>query len=262
MGPKSDNGYRPSRLGNFWFGKFYYWKDYPAHSFAVDQIALEAKIPPVDPAILNMKQDGLSRLRAKLQRKDSVTVVTMGDSLTDERHWANRETLWAKLLVESLKSKNGSEVTLVNPAIGGTTLSQNVVLIPRWSASSPDLVTIWFGGNDWDTGVRGERFAQYLRLAIDRVRAATGGKADILVMTTNPTHDRWDTYKELEEAARAVAKEKGVAVADVAGALRMAGKTPDEALKAELWAWDTVHLGKRGHQLARDVIIAAIESAK
>ena len=48
-------------------------------------------------------------------------------------------------------------MTLVNPAIGGTTLSQNVILMPRWLqvAPSPDLVVIWFGGNDWDTDVRG-----------------------------------------------------------------------------------------------------------
>ena len=49
----------------------------------------------------------------------------------------------------------GSEVKLINPAIGGTTLSQNVILTPRWlqETPAPDLVTIWFGGNDWDTGV-------------------------------------------------------------------------------------------------------------
>ena len=59
----------------------------------------------------------------------------MGDSLTDTRHWANREADWPALLKEQLKAKYNSEVTIVNPAIGGTQLRQNLVLMPRWLAT-------------------------------------------------------------------------------------------------------------------------------
>ena len=80
----------------------------------------------------------------------------MGDSLTDKRHWSNHDVLWSELLASELKTKYGSDVKLVNPSIGGTTLSQNTITMPRWSreAPSPDLVIVWFGGNDWDSGVR------------------------------------------------------------------------------------------------------------
>jgi lysophospholipase L1-like esterase len=251
-------GYAPSGFGQFWFGKWFYYRDYPAHSFAIDQVVLEKKIdaPPAAPAV----EPGLTRLRAKLKAKQPITIVTMGDSLSDQHHWANRQTVWSQLLAKEIESKYGSKVTVVNPAIGGTTLSQNVVLIPRWVAEAPkpDLVTVWFGGNDWDTKVRGERFAEYLRLAVDRIRAATGGSADVLLMTTAPAHARWEVYKELEDAARAVAKQKQTGLADPAAAFRAAGSA-DEALKRTYWAWDKVHLGAKGHQVARDVVMGAIE---
>jgi lysophospholipase L1-like esterase len=205
---------------------------------------------------------GLSRVRAKLKEHQPITIVTMGDSLSDQHHWANRKVVWSSLLGDAFKAKHGSDVKIVNPAIGGTTLSQNVVLIPRWvkDAPSPDLVTILFGGNDWDNGVRGERFADYLRLAIDQIRRQTNGAADVLIMSTGPTHARWETYKELEAAARAVAAEKKTGYADFAGEFRNAGSSADEALKREFWVWDKVHLGPKGHERARDVVLRAIEA--
>jgi lysophospholipase L1-like esterase len=202
-------------------------------------------------------------LLAKLREHKPVTIVTMGDSLTDEHHWANKEVVWSRLLAKAIEDKYGSKVTLVNPAIGGTTLSQNMNLMPRWSveAPTPDLVTVWFGYNDWDTGVRGPRFAEYLRLAVDRIRRQTQGSADILLMTSNASHERWDTMAELEQAVHDVAKEKQTGLADIAAKFRKPG-TPDEALKQEYWAWDKGHLGKKGHQVVSDAVLQAIEAAK
>jgi hypothetical protein len=61
------------------------------------------------------------------------------------------------LLKDHLREKYRSGVTLVNPAIGGTQLRQNLVLLPRGLAQAPqpDLVLIRFGGNDWEAGMRG-----------------------------------------------------------------------------------------------------------
>ena len=39
-----------------------------------------------------------ARVLAKLKAGKPITVVTMGDSLTDKRHWANREVAWVDLL--------------------------------------------------------------------------------------------------------------------------------------------------------------------
>ncbi len=187
----------------------------------------------------------------------------MGDSLTDEHHWANKDVVWHRLLAKAIEEKYGSKVTIVNPAIGGTTLSQNTILMPRWSieAPEPDLVTVWFGYNDWDSGVRGPRFAEYLRLTVDRIRRQTGGSADILLMTTNASHGRWDTMAEMEQAVRDVAKQEQTGLADVAADFRKPG-TPDESLKQEYWAWDKGHLGKKGHEMVKDSVLRAVEAEK
>src|SRR4051812_21585218 len=85
-----------------------------------------------------------------------------------------------------------------------------LVLIPRWieGTPEPDLVTIFFGGNDWDAGMRGEEFARACADAVDRVRRATKGKADVLVMTTNPSVARWEETTELAGACRKAASDR------------------------------------------------------
>ena len=256
----AEHGFAPSKFRNVWVGKWFYWREHPACSFAIERMALEKKIDR-DRTDYTPAQPGLPRVLAKLKAKKPITLVTMGDSLSDKRHWANREKLWSEVLVKKLKDTYGAEVTLVNPAIGGTTLSQNIILIPRWlqDAPSPDLVTIWFGGNDWDSGVRGPRFKQYLHAAIDQVRRATKGQADILIMTTCPGFSAWMTRNELCQAAFTVAKDRKTGFADAAGAFFKAG-SPEEALKRQYWAWDKVHLGAGGHDLVAETVLRAIQS--
>ncbi len=256
----ADGGYAPSRFRNVWVGKWFYWREHPACSFTIERMQLEKKI---DHSTTDdtPKQPGLPRVLAKLKAGQPVTLVTMGDSLSDKRHWANREKLWSELLTQKLKDTYGSQLTLINPAIGGTTLSQNVVLIPRWlqDAPSPDLVTIWFGGNDWDSGVRGARYRQYMRVAVDQIRRWTKGRAEILVMTTCPGFKRWETTSELCRAAYMVTKERNTGFADAAAAFHKAGSR-EEALKRKYWAWDNVHLGPGGHELIADTVFRAIQS--
>ncbi len=263
-GPLVDGagGYAPSKFGNFFFGKWFYWRDYPAESFTIDRVQLENTID--DSAASKPVSPGISRFVAKLRGHKPVTIVTMGDSLSDKHHWSNHDVLWLELLGHDLKMQYGSDVTLVNPAIGGTTLSQNMILMPRWGkeAPSPDLVTVWFGGNDWDTQVRGPRFKEYLELAVDRIRRQMHGSADIILMTTCPGYERWQTYAELEKVARDVAAEKQTGLADVAADFRKAAGNLDEGLKKECWAWDKVHLGAKGKQIAKDSILNLIASQK
>jgi len=261
-GPLVDpnGGYAPSQFRNLWFGKWHYWREYPAHSYAIDQIEL---LPEAD-VVVDKPQpvgEGTSRVRAKLEAKKPITIVTMGDSLSDKRHWANRKQLWSEMAVAKLREQYGSDVKLVNPAIGGTTLSQNLVLMPRWLRDTPrpDLVVVCFGYNDWDSGVRGERFQQYLAMGVDRIRRMTGGGADILLMTTCPAFGRWNTMAEMCRAVYAVAREKKTGFADIATAFHGAG-SPETALKQTYWAWDKTHLGPKGHEAVCDVVLKAIQS--
>src|SRR5271157_2576372 len=193
----------------------------------------------------------------KLKAGKPITIVTMGDSLTDKRHWANREVCWVDLLRQGLKDAYRSDVTIVNPAIGGTQLRQNVILIPRWLATvpEPDLVTIFFGGNDRDSGMRGAEFRRTCTDAVNRVRRATRGKADVLLITTNPSAARWGAIEELAEACRDAAKDRRAGLADTDRAFVAAGRDNPNPL----FVHDRVHLSKAGHAIVAETVIKAIE---
>jgi lysophospholipase L1-like esterase len=255
-------GYKPSSFRNFWFGKWWYWAQYPPCSFTIDQVQLEKKIA-LDMTDYTPAAPGAARFLAKLKAKQPVTIVTMGDSLSDKKHWANREKLWSEMLVKSLEEKFGGKATLVNPALGGTILSTNLVLMPRWLKDTPksDLVTVWFGYNDYDSGMRGERFKEMLRLAVDRIRRETKGAADVMLLTTCPANKRWTEMEELAQAVRDVAKEKRTGLADVSAEFHKIAEA-DEALKLNYWAWDKTHLGAKGHEVARDTVLDAIGNVK
>ncbi|WP_439625467.1 SGNH/GDSL hydrolase family protein [Gemmata sp.] len=256
--PLGAGGNAPSKVSALWFGKWWYWGDYPAHTFTVDEIRLE---PAIERDAKDDKPDGdpLARVRAKLRAGKPVSVVTMGDSLTDVRHHANRKTNWPTLLAETAKAAHGSEVAVHNPAIGGTQLRQNLVLIPRWldAVPEPDLVTVWFGGNDWGAGMRGPEFEAACGEAVDRGRRSTKGKADVLLLTTCPSAAAWDTTAPLAEAVRKAAKEKNAGVADVAAAFGAVAKDGRE----RLFVADRVHLSPDGHALAAGTVLKAIGPA-
>jgi lysophospholipase L1-like esterase len=262
-GPKArplsgPEGNMPSRLTGPWFGKWWYWGDYPPLRFVIDEICLEPLIErPAD--IPRPEEAPLERVRAKLQADRPLTIVTMGDSLTDTRHWANRDVVWPQLLRDSLESMYKSSITVVNPAIGGTQLRQNLVLMPTWleGTPEPDLVTVFFGGNDWDAGMRGEEFTRACGDAIDRIRRATHGKADVLILTTNPSAARWNETSELAEACRVAARKRNAGLADTEKAFHSTGAVVPE----RLFVNDQVHLSPAGHQLVADTVRQAIERA-
>jgi lysophospholipase L1-like esterase len=248
-------GNRPAKLSALWVGRWWYWRDYPALTFAIDDIRLE---PASGRGHTEARTDGepLSRVREKLKAGKAITIVTMGDSLTDKRHWANRQVCWVDLLRDRIKGRFGSDVNLVNPAIGGTQLRQNVTLIPRWldRTPEPDLVTIFFGGNDWDAGMRGEEFTRACEDAVDRVRRATRGKADVLLFTTNPTAGRWTETGELAEACRRAALARNCGIADTERAFHEAGRED----RNHLYVDDRVHLSRAGHEAVAETVMKAI----
>ncbi|GMV83368.1 MAG: hypothetical protein AMXMBFR7_45520 [Planctomycetota bacterium] len=251
------NGNAPSKLGALWIGKWWYWKSYEAHSYTIDEMRLEPSIP-AETADYKPAGAPLERVLAKLKAGQPVTIVTMGDSLTDYAHWANKPGNWPTMLKKALEEKYKSAVTIVNPAIGGTELRQNLILMPRWlqQTPEPDLVTVCFGYNDWNSGMRGAMFEETHKFGVDRIRRLTKGKADVLLMTTSPAVEHWDTFAELAEAARKAAQDKNAGLADVNKAMQEAGKED----KAKLFVDDKVHLGQPGHEVVARTVQAAIEA--
>ncbi len=249
-------GNAASNLSALFVGKWWYWGNYPGISFDIDEIRLEPRVERDTRSHLPVGRP-LGRVLGKLKAGKPITIVTMGDSLTDKRHWANREVCWIDLLKQGLKDISRSDVTIINPAIGGTQLRQNVILMPRWLATAPepDLITIFFGGNDWDSGMRGEEFRRTCADAIDRVRRATNGTADVLLITTNPSAARWGAIEELAQACRDAAKDRRAGLADTDRAFIAAGKVDPNPL----FVRDRVHLSKAGHAIVAETVLKAIE---
>lgn len=255
-------GHAPSKLGPITFGKWWYWKDYAAHSYTVDDIRLEPVItPPARDYQAFPVGAPLARTLAKLKTHKPITVVTMGDSLTDFSHWTNKDTNWPTFLAEQIKAKYGSAVTLVNPAMGGTTLRQNLVVLPRWSSTTPapDLVTIFFGFNDYAEGMRGQAFAATVGDAIDRVRRATQGRADVLVLTTCPpmTLNNGQALAEMAQACRQAAQAKNAGLCDIYAIFQAVPLSDRPALMAS----DSVHLSRSGQELIAQSVLTALAKA-
>nr|MBA2480149.1 CIA30 family protein [Planctomycetota bacterium] len=228
---------KPSLLQNMAFGKWWYWRDDAACTYVVDDFALESSITQ-DTNLYRPAGSPLARVRAKLQVGSPITVVTMGDSLTDYLHNSNTSTNWPTYFKSGALSGYGCTATVINPAIGGTELRHNLVMLGKWTqvTTTPDLVTIFFSYNDWTSGMRGAQFRQVLVDAIRRVRRATLGTADVMIMNTCPADVDWDTMLELAQAGRLAAADENAGICDIWDAFHAYGST-----HSQLYS-DGVHL--------------------
>jgi lysophospholipase L1-like esterase len=143
--------------------------------------------------------------------------------------------------------------------MGGTELRQNVILLPRWLSKTPrpDLVTIFFGFNDWSSGMRGKAFAAAQQDAIDRIRRATGGRADVLILTSCPTLENAATLAEMAASCREAARHKNAGMADVEAGFQ----SVPQAERASLYAADKVHLSLAGQELVAKSAVNAFDRA-
>ena len=182
----------------------------------------------------------------------------MGDSLTDKRHWANRQVCWVDLLRDRIKDRYRSDVNLVNPAIGGTQLRQNVILIPRWLALPPSRT--WSRCSSAVTtgtpGCAARSSPGRARTPWIACERATKGKADVLILTTNPTATRWTETAELAEACRRAARTKNCGLADTERSFHAAGREDRD----RLYVNDRVHLSRAGHEVVADTVLNAINA--
>lgn len=256
--PLDPAGNPPSKISQIGFGKWWYWRDAGALSFAIDDLRLEPVVE-LDTTDYTPRSGALGRVVEKLKAGKPITVVTMGDSLTDVKHWTNQKTNWPAMLKAKIKEQWGSDVTVVNPAIGGTQLRQNLVLMPLWlkEVPEPDLVTVCFGYNDWDAGMRGALFEETHQDAVNRIRRATKGKSDVLLMTPARALTRWDDMAELCEATRKAAVARKAGLVDLEAAFAMAGRDD----RARLFAADKVHLSQSGQDVIAEAVVAALSHA-
>ncbi len=185
-----------------------------SYRYAKDQWA--SALPGFDPT-------ALPKTIAKLQMKEPISIVLLGDSIStgcNASGWANSSPYqppYQDLLLQHLQTTCSPEITLTNLAVGGTSTPWGLTRIPDVVASRPDLVILAFGMND-SSGRSAEEYKSNIAAMIKSTRETLPNAEFILVATMLGNQD-WVTLKhELFPQYRTALQEltePGVAVADM-----------------------------------------------
>lgn len=210
-----------------------------------------------------------------------LTVVAFGDSTTAPR---GAVQVYADCLRQDLP-RHGLPVGVINAGVGGnTTEAARARFVSDVLDRKPDLVILQFGINDaavdvWKTPpasqprVSLERYVANLEFFIESLQAQ---QRSVLLMTPNAlcwTPALKQRYgkapyrpgeaegfnvllQEYAEAARGVAKRKGVPLIDVFAAFQCHGKTPGQAIDDLLL--DGMHPNGQGQRLVADLLLPEI----
>jgi acyl-CoA thioesterase-1 len=163
----------------------------------------------------------LERTRAKLQARQPLKIVLLGDSISAGASSSNSFNAephrldYFDRLQTYLRAKFGSNVTGINLSVGGTAAPWGASMVDKVVAEKPDLVIIAFGMNDSEPA---PEFLTKIKEIVDPIRVACP-KADIILvspMTGNPDLTAFPPqhfvgYRD----ALLCLKGPGVAVADV-----------------------------------------------
>ena len=265
---------KPASIRAFWFGREAYLKPWTPCAFEVDEfrlerdLALPAEGPPPAP--------GLPRTLAKLKARQEVRIVALGDSVTYGSHVDERERkAYPARLEELLRQRFGyAGITVHNRGHGGLETRQGIVLIPRdVGALAPDLALVHFGYNDYTSmlsqrlsedecrAIAAENFRQY----VARIRLATEGKTEVLLIATLPGADelRHHAMDFFGTVASAVALEQQCAFStrprDAFQDALKAGKLETLFARLPNQELDVAHPNTMGHNLFAESLLKAFE---
>jgi len=175
------------------------------------------------PSAPTFDANALPKTIQKLQNKEAVSIVLLGDSIStgcNASGWANcgpHQPPYQDLLLEHLKQTYSPDITLTNLAVGGTSTPWGLTRISEVVAARPDLVILAFGMND-SSGRSAEEYKSATLAMIKAVREAQPQAEFILVATMLGNRD-WVTLKhELFPQYRTALQEltePGIALADM-----------------------------------------------
>ena len=185
----------------------------------------------------------------------------MGDSLTDKRHWANREVAWVDLLKDRLKEnyrvgrhdrqpRDRRDAAPPEPHPDADLAREG----PRARPRDDLLRRQRLGRRDAPRGVRRDRRGRRR----PRPPARRSGKADVLILTSNPSAQRWEGLAELAEACRTAARDRNAGLADTERAFHDAGRDDHD----RLFVHDRVHLSRAGHEVVAETVLKAIDGGR
>ena len=208
----------------------------------------------------------LDLLFKKLEQGRKVTIVALGDSIT-ELTWHTRGRLnWCGYLQEAMFETYGrNRCWVINSGRCGDTATAGLTRLEEdVFRFAPDLVIVSYGMND--QGLPVEDFREALRAIIDRIREQ--GSAEILLRTPNPIVNPPTAFllkagqKNSVEAAGTqgalfarsiveVAREKRCAVVDHYTSWKkleaLSGTKAEDPNNLWLYMSDPIHPGPLGH---------------
>jgi len=129
----------------------------------------------------------MKKTLAKLEKGEHVTIVALGDSITENTFQTRGRMNWVSLLDEAIFEKYGNGIcTVINSGKCGSSFREGLTRLDRDVLRfRPDLVIIAFGMNDAGMGIDGlEDFRKDARMTVRRIRESCG--SEILIRTPNP----------------------------------------------------------------------------
>ena len=229
--------------------------------------SLDQLQPKPDPGFPNpadyvTRPEALKRTLAKLQAKEPVTIVALGDSITAGAQLWNltpkerqTEAIYHQLLGAMLREKFDYDgVTVHNAGVGGNQSFEGLERLEKdVLAHTPDLVVVLFGGNDANSGSL-PRFKESMEQIVSQLEEAD---AEVVLLTTLPMALETGKAEPFADAVKELADKHKTALADTRAAMLFRG----QGAIGELLA-DTVHINQRGHDLLASTLFALFNQSE
>ena len=230
----------------------------PKFSFSLDHLQLESDLPPAATA---PELQSFEAVKAKLAAKQPVSILCLGDSITQGTSLGNADQeRYAKGLEGLLRERLGSEeVTVVSRAVGGAQINDLRLWAERdFVGIAPDLVIVMVGYNDKTWGFPADYYANAISDYLDRIAVRTNGKAAVLLMPAIPGRGpRFIMMDDYAEAVRALAARRGVALCDMHKVFKAFGRDGLNAYMA-----DAAHPNAKGHAVMAKAIADLLVPAR
>jgi lysophospholipase L1-like esterase len=217
----------------------------PAFSYMVDDLKMVEKAQPK--TIVKFPQRQLFDVIVKMKSGQPVTIFCAGDSITAGTSVFEPEAnrYGTKLQAELRKLYNNDKITVKTIAVGGAQSFDLRAWAERdFLGEKPDLVTLLIGYNDKSSGLPAAFYRASVSEYLDRVSSLTGGSAAFLLLATPPGQAaRFTMLDDYADAIRSLAKERNIAIYDLAADFKTFGPKAMSAYFA-----DMAHPNNQGHE--------------
>ncbi|MHB9138403.1 MAG: GDSL-type esterase/lipase family protein [Victivallaceae bacterium] len=231
----------------------------PAFSYLVDDLKMVEKAQAK--TITKFPSRQFSDVIAKMKSGQPVTIFCAGDSITAGTSVFEPEVnrYGAKLQAELRKLYNNDKITVKTIAVAGAQSFDLRTWAERdFLGEKPDLVTLLIGYNDKSSGLPVAFYKASVAEYLDRVSSLTGGSAAFLLLATPPGQAaRFTMLDDYADAIRSLAKERNIAIYDLAADFKALGPKN----MSEYFA-DMAHPNNQGHEFIAKKMAAYFAAQK